>query len=237
VDDGSLARALEYPYDVPDHSFVFDPQTGAAHEVDHHEVAPLTAGRVAVLACGSNGSIQALRRKLPVGRGLAPVPALLADVVGVRSAYTARLASYGAMPATLVTRPGCRSRMHVTFLDATHLDLIDRSEGLPHLYRRVRLPPGTVESALPLDEVHAYVADVGPLGLEGRPIALSAFPAIGDGDLASMSEPEVLTHVAALFGEQRDPFVHRIVDDGHHRDEVNDALARLALPTAGLRPG
>src|ERR1700687_4116749 len=108
---------LQYPFDVPDGPYIWHcgvrEEIDAAHLEDPFELR--VAGRVPVLAIGSNSSPSQLSRKFtdpsfndpksPDSRILvyrARVPDM--DIV-----YAAHIASYGSLPATIMSKPGCIS--------------------------------------------------------------------------------------------------------------------------------
>jgi hypothetical protein len=223
-----LHRALTYPYDIPDRSYLFDPATGAASFPDEAALLALAQGRTAVLAVGSNGSVSALGRKFPPDGGYASIPLLRTVVHDHDSAYVALVSRYGSLPATLVSAPGTRATMHVTFLDDLQLEQMHRTESVPVTYEVVEVVTGSVAApwaAARAEPVLAYEAVVGPVLHLGRAIALADIPAEGR-TLPALTEAEVLALVAARLGQTVEDLVFGVIDDAEHKAHVNEVLGQ-----------
>jgi hypothetical protein len=165
--------ALDYPYAIPDRSYVY--AAGRACRLEDVEVE--RSGRTALLAYGSNAAPAVLARKLAVDPD--PVLLLRASLHGFDVVYSAHLSAYGAVPATLHASPGTVVRTFVAYFTAAQLELIAPTEPNYDLtmLRDVdcRLDDGTA-----LREVAAYLSHHGCLlDGAGSPIALAAIEARG----------------------------------------------------------
>lgn len=225
-----VARAFDYPYRRPVGSFGFDGDSGA--------VGPLArldwAGRVPVLAIGSNAAPEQLARKFVPG-GWGTIPVTTARLVGHDVVFAARLAAYGACPATLVRCAGVIAHVHVTWLTAWQLQHMDATEGLsaaPPVYRRVEMAAADVQlDPIPgLDgpppSVWAYEATTGALRLDSTPWALAAIEA--DRRVwPERTQREVLMHLAGIFGvTDAEAVVRTAVRRPAARGEWNRLLSR-----------
>jgi hypothetical protein len=177
--DELLRRALRYPYEMPERSFVLvggravDPATV---QVD------ASSDREPLLAYGANSSPAALAAKL--GSAAEPLPAERAVLPGHDIAYSAHVSLYGAVPATLVPSAGTEVDVFVLRVTAAQRRALDTSE--PNYER------GEANG------IPAYLSRHGALRLDGSPVALAAIAARGRG-LPAMSEAEVLERVRALL--------------------------------------
>lgn len=139
-----------------------------------HNAAPL-AGRVPVVAVGSNAAPSQLRHKWWAAgdpAGLC-IPQLWATIPDFAAVYAPFAAPYGSIPAT-AARGHTPAHLPVQLLDATQLAGLDATE-YPH-YKRVWVP-GTVTlgTGHTLTGVYAYVAHAGCLaGSSGDPIGVAA---------------------------------------------------------------
>jgi hypothetical protein len=144
--------------------------------------APPVAGRVPVLAYGSNANpskITWLRSTL----GLAgPVVVLRVRCVDLTAVWATGLrARDGQRPATLMAEPG-RVEWHAVWLATPdQVRVLDRCEGRGVRYRLVLLERGTVtaEDGTELTGVYAYTAAGelrAPLLVDGRPVRCADVP-------------------------------------------------------------
>lgn len=164
-------RALDYPFAIPDRSFVH--HRGEVRDPEEVEV-DLT-DRTALLAYGSNAAPEVLDRKLAGD----PDPVLLArsNLLGYDVVYSNHLSAYGAVPATLHASPGTEATVFVAYLSTAQLELIALTEPNYDLTRleRVRCE---LEDGGRLSEIDAYVSRHGCLlDADGSPTALAAIAA------------------------------------------------------------
>ncbi len=212
-DDAALARALDYPWSRPKRSYLL--QDGKITLLDDLDAAQraeagdrftgasgAAAGRLPLLAFGSNAAPGALRRKLahfadPQDRSVLVIAGRLRDFdVGAAS----RLAVYGSLPATLFASPGTAVRcavLWVTVAQFTQLVWSELSYRLGRLHARFEGD----DDGFALDDVLAFVSRFGAYCADGRPVALAAIPATGR-TARALSQEQLLDHVAArVLGE------------------------------------
>jgi len=226
-DEQVLRRARDYPYDRPEGAYLFDIATGSIGPLDQveHLGARLVAGRIAVLAVGSNASPRQLARKFTPDRSSGVIPVIRATLADHDVVHAAQMASYGAVPATLASSPGTLVQVHVTLLDDRQRSRMDRTEGVPHAYVIDRIDPALVECAPPFDgPVIAYGAAKGPLLRDGEPVALAAIHAERR-RCPAVTQTEMLDSIAAALGTTGDEMVLAAVQDPDVRARVNALLA------------
>jgi hypothetical protein len=177
---------LQYPFDVPTRSFLWkagrDEPLPSSWAVDE-----LTRQRHAVLAIGSNASPTQLTRKFRDNRFMDPatpngrIPVLTATVDEVDVVYGAHVASYGALPATLLDTPGACARVFITWLTSMQLERMNETEGLGDAYHLrhisgVRSHGETVAAMSYVTVNGAAVLRGGALGLESIHTTGSSWP-------------------------------------------------------------
>ncbi len=212
-----VARAEAYPFDVPDRSFLF-----------RGEAPVPRAGRVPVVCIGSNAAPSRLSVKLAGDED--PVPLDEAVLHGHAVVYSAHVAAYGSVPATVVPAGSrARTRVFVAWFTPAQLARIDASEGVPGRYRRVvrHLRLETVGGGI-LRRAHLYVGGAGPLRLRGRPVRLAEVASVGT-PLPALTQPALLRLLARRLarGEPYRAFVRRLVTDADFRGWVNGRLGHL----------
>ena len=180
---GAPIDPLEYPFDVPADSFLWS-AAGAEPLSTLVSFDELTADRHAVLAIGSNASVQQLSRKFDERRFSDPaaqngrIPVMRADVDGVDVVYGAHLARYGALPATLLDTPGACAQVFVTWLSLTQLERMNDTEGLGKAYQ-LRQVTGVRCCGKPVMPAVSYVTTSGVALFEGSPLGLASILAPG----------------------------------------------------------
>lgn len=219
---GAARQAGTDPFDLPDGSYLF--RDGRIEPLS--EVEP---GRVPVLALGANGAPSQLARKFP-GRG-ARIPVTRAILRDHAVVYSAHLASYGALPATLARHPGSVAWVFVTWLDEAQLLQMHASEGVGASYDLVRLHDAPVDDEVlgRLAEVVGYVSRAGAL-LHGRqPIRVAEIPTVGCA-LPALTQRAALRWVQRRLAPFLDhlAFLRRIAEDASFRRATNVALRQLA---------
>jgi hypothetical protein len=225
VSEGSevLERAMRYPYAVPARPFV---QRGHL-TLDPEEVDIDRARRSRLLVYGSNGSPEALARKL----ALSPDPVLVEpawlrdfDVV-----YSAHFAPYGAVPATLQRSPGTMVRVAVIHLTDEQLRLVSATEPNYELISfdtaSCELPNGDA-----VTDLSAYLSRHGCLLADGEEVALVAVPA-RERHFGELSEPQVLERLRSQLcpDETIDAFVLGNVTDPALAQQRSAQLPSRAL--------
>jgi hypothetical protein len=205
-DEGAIARAIAYPWERPDGSYLLG--GGALRtfaEMDAGERGAALArfaapggGRLPLLAIGSNAAPATLQRKLAhfdagEDRDVLALTGHLHDFdIGVAAQPTL----YGSMPATLFPSPGTAVRTTVLWVTPTQFTQLAWSE---ITYRLGRL--GTrfeVDADVPdFDEVVVFVSRFGAFCPAGEPAALAAIPASGR-SASELSQEELLSAAARL---------------------------------------
>lgn len=160
-----IAHALAYPFAPRSDAFVFE--NGGARAFDAERDAELLAERVPILATGSNASPQRLNEKFGPGHAIAVTRAVVHDHV---VAHSAKFAAYASIPATLHRWGRARVRVHVTWLTAAQLDIMDETETLGRAYDRVGVAAEFLDapSSAP---AQVYVSRAGALSLDGAAVS------------------------------------------------------------------
>jgi hypothetical protein len=176
---GAEADPLAYPGSRPERSFLFERGRVC-------DLGPVPAGeRHAVLAVGSNGCPGRLLEKFGPD---ATIPVLRGTVADSAVVYAARLAGYGAIPATYLPVDGAVSQVWLTLLDGGQLEVMDESEAG---YDRAPVPaPFQIEGGGEVTGVTAYL-DPAILAPGGEVIRLADF-ATKRGPGRALDQPEVL---------------------------------------------
>jgi hypothetical protein len=196
-----VERALGYPFAVPEHSFAI---------VDGGE-APLAAagelgpGRLPLIAYGANASPAVLGRKLTADPD--PIAVVRASLFDHDVVYSAHIAAYGSIPATLRPSPGTEAPVFVAFPTAAQLALITETE--PNY--EVELVGGIscrLETGEELAEATAYLSRHGCLEVGGAVAALSAVRSRGR-EFAELSQRQALEHARDRLrpGQALDEFI------------------------------
>lgn len=268
-----IARALGYPYPRHPGPVLFDPGSGAhaAHVVDigperGHVVAglrvPVPSRAIAIttehqtieiedavvlIAAGSNGSTVQLARKYHGRHSARPILIAPATVSGAVSVYSAHIASYGSVPATMYPaghptghpvghragdRTGdARAALHVLMMPAEELAHINATESLGVNYV-LAAPHGVsaIVEGVTIARPLAYVSKRGAAAPDASPVLLAQTGGAATG-YPALSQPEMLERVRAYVGHAaalRD-FVARLSGDRAARMAVTERLAATAL--------
>jgi hypothetical protein len=190
-----LRRALDYPYEAPQRSFLFlEGETRELpEELDLSDREPL-------LAYGANAAPEALARKL-ASLPERPLPVLRAELEDFDVVFSAHISHYGAIPATLHPSPGTVAPVFVAYPDAEQQTLLAATE--PNYELRVI---GGIHCAVDggpeLDRTAAFISRHGWLRLDGAPVALSAIRSRGR-SLLGLSERAVLEKARRLLAPKK----------------------------------
>jgi hypothetical protein len=219
-----LQRARNYPYAIPQRSFVY--RDGAPTAFD----ARLLRGRTPVLAIGSNQSPERLAQKF--GHDASHViPVQRARLADFDVVFCAHIASYGAVPAMLQTSPGAEVSVAVTWLDDVQLAIMHASEmsAANYLFAELLTLRLTLDDGSTAGSAFAYVTTRGHLSHEGAPVALSAIDCAGRRyDARTTGEALELVRERVAPDAHADAFVHRLVTEPHYRRQVTERLAEDA---------
>ncbi|MCH9051737.1 MAG: hypothetical protein IIA72_11740 [Proteobacteria bacterium] len=235
VKSPALARALAYPFAIPEHSYLYidgdvrpldGPLDGAAPELE---------GRVAVLAVGSNAAPRHLEAKFGPLDGTQVIPVERARLFDFDSVYSAHVASYGSIPATLTPSPGTELALGVTWLTADQLSRMHETEGGNYRFGQLSGIRLVIGGARTLDRISAYVSVHGCLAVGGAPAAVAGIAA-RNRKFAAMSQLEVLGLARDRFapGTPLDDFILAAIGDAGVRRRLTAELKKDAL--TGYRP-
>ena len=170
-----VIRALTYPYPAPPFDYVF--RAGAAQRVSALLPAD-RAGRLPVLAIGSNRAPEQLRRKY-VDMPDAEIAVERIRLDGFDVVYAAHLSGYGAIAATLLAMPGTSVEVSITWIAPALMGRMHATEGIGTAYDYLELRDLTAQTLAGerIDRAFGYVCCLGALNFGGTPRALRAVPA------------------------------------------------------------
>jgi hypothetical protein len=220
---------LQYPFDVPSHSFWWS-ATGVETLLPSVGVDEVAAGRHPILAIGSNASPGQLTRKFsgPLFADRASpdgsIPVLTAAVDEVDVVYGAHVAWYGSLPATLLDTPGASAHVFMTWLTPRQLERMNETEGLGHAYQ-LRPMDGVRCHGEEVDSASGYVTVAGACILGGNPLGLSAIDAPGS-PRPRGTQHEAWDLLAADMGYDVDgaALLHRVLGSPPWRNRVEAHL-------------
>lgn len=215
-----IAHGLSYPFNPPGRSYLF--RDGAMQPLDRLD----PAGRVAVVASGSNGSPQRLAEKYGDS---AEIPVTFGTIRDLVPVFAARLTSYGSVPATLGVVKGASAGVHVTWLTEEQLEIMHGTESVGTGYAYVRLTGFGLdlgEHGRP-DKYFAYISIHGAFAPEGRLMPLH-----------EVSQHDAQRHAMRCtdFHGSLEDFVARHLQDTAFRQQMNADLAKHghAVEHAGM---
>ena len=224
----SVERALAYPYDVPDRSYVI--HAGEVSAVGCDGCLGDLGDRRPVLAVGSNQSPSALAWKFALPED-GPIPVVRVRLKDFDSVYCAHFAGYGSVPATLHPSPGTVVTLFVNWLTEAQLARMHDTELRRGNYvygelHGVELEP---EFGPKVDRVGLYVSTQGALTLDGRPVPLAEVPAERRNHPA-FCQRDLLTRLIDMLapGEALEAFVQRNMDDEAERLRRREPLLATA---------
>lgn len=225
-----IAHAKSYPFPIPPHGYLF--ADGVWRPLDGHAVD--RAGRVPVLAAGSNQSPEQLARKYAGHSGISIVcqRARLHDFDVV---YAAHLSSYGSVPATFQASPGTAVTVFVQWLDPRSLQRMHETEG-NYTYDALDGVRVELDGGGELDAAFAYSSRVGCFNHRGACLALAAIPAAGR-LFDEATEEQAIGYVRDRFapGMPLDEFMAGYFADDAARRRYSAALGEDALAQSFAR--
>lgn len=230
-DEGRIARALGYPYTIPDVSYRLTrsgwrPLSFLPDLAARPDLSP-------IIAAGSNASPQQLERKFDdetLGDGIIVTRAVLNDYDTVHCAHFSR---YGAIPASLHPAPGVRVAVYITWLTPTQRAHMHQTEALGVNYTYRILDDAVLHDAAGrrITAPSAYICRHGALSLDGRPAPLATFHAQGR-RWPARDQKTVLARMRDIFapGAALERFILRIIDDDALRAHCTAAMKETAHP-------
>ncbi len=233
VNSRALARALAYPFAIPEHSFLYI--DGEVRPLDGplDPAAPELEGRVPVLAVGSNAAPEHLKLKFGQLDGVQVIPVERARLFDFDSVYSAHVASYGSIPATLAPSPGTELALGITWLRADQLSRMHQTEGANYRFGHLSGVRVEIGPARALDRVSAYVSVHGCLAVGRAPVAVAGIAA-SNRKFEEMSQLEVLSLARDRFvpGTPLDDFIGDAIGDAGVRRRLTAELKKDALTYA-----
>ncbi len=259
--EAAVAHAKRYPFTLLEHSFLFLNGAVFPLEAFHSEhalegvvfdgkekksirammaangvnQALLAAPLTPVIAAGSNASPERLTNKYGAQPFDVAIPALRVTLHDLVPVYSAHLAAYGSVPATLQYCPGARAKMFVTWLNQSALARLHETEALGLNYDFAWLEAARFESehGVSMTGASSYVSRRGCFAPDAQPIRLSMFP-VSDCALSVLSQVEMLQLVHARFGHTGtlEQFVQETIADQGLRLRRTSLMAEFGQPFA-----
>lgn len=214
-----LARAREYPYEIPAGSYIW--RGGAVAPFD----PAARRGRLPVLAVGSNQSPRQLSRKFG---DQGEIPVQRAHLADFDIFYSAHITAYGSVPAMLQRSPGTEVTLSLTWLDDRQLEAMHATElsAAKYEFAVIENIDLALDCGATLNSVHLYAGVNGHLVNAGDAVALAAIAAEGRRfkalDTAGMLE---IVRRRVAPAEDPDEFVLKLVDDQAYRAACTDRIA------------
>lgn len=246
-DEAAFARACAYPWERPPGSYLL--RDGEAtllaalgrrereRLIERHSGA--AAGRLPLLAIGSNAAPEPLRRKLAHFPDAADrtLLAVTGRLHGFDVGFAAHPALYGALPATIFPSPGTAVATTLLWVTPTQFTQLTWSE-LSYRLGRLQTRFEAEDDGGRHDEVLVFVSRWGAFCVDGAPAALTAVPAEGR-SVAALTQRQALDRVAARAlgaGAGAEALVRAVFEDfAALLPRLADTLHRAALPFASER--
>ncbi len=250
---GKIARAMAYPFAAPARSYVFvngqtlplaafrrehpgeslieapGGQASLVHYLRAADIDPavIRTPRLPVIASGSNAAPERLAQKFTDafadGHRDVVIPVVRAELHDFAPVYSAHIARYGSIPATLQYAAGLSSAVFVTWLTPAQLDRMHETEALGVNYGFARV--SDIRLAFPdalLDRAYAYISLRGSLHVDGDHFTLD--PSHGNhAGLQPIAQQQVQALVRDLLapGMPLDGFIaENIRDEGLRRQRT-----------------
>ncbi|MDA9975564.1 hypothetical protein N9F34_01870 [Alphaproteobacteria bacterium] len=219
----ALARALGYPYPSPGRDFVLS--DGVARDFD---AGIRLADRTPVLAVGSNQAPEQLRRKFGDN---AIVPVTVARLADHDVVYSAHMASYGSIPATLAPSPGTLVTVSLTWLTNDQLRRMHETEAVGVNYDYGVAETLTIElGGRPRVPIGCYLGRRGVFALDGAAIALAEINATGrPREERRQADMLKLVHSRFSDGQDFDTWLGAMIEDHEARQALTETLASQSI--------
>jgi len=234
-DEALLRLAKGYPYAAPGGSYLY--RDGTSTPLSGPLDPGLTAGRVPVVAHGSNRAPEQLHRKFGHLQGAASeIPVTRAWLAGHDVVYSAHMTRYGSISATLHEAPGTRVQIYITWLTDAQLPRMHETEiGLGNYgYGRMGGLDLQIENGPQLTEAFAYLSVHGCLADPEKadaPLALSAVPASARVHRAVDQETALaVLHARHHPGDVLDAMILANIKNTQQRRRLIEALQHNAVP-------
>lgn len=182
------------------------------------------------MAVGSNRAPEQLRRKFG---DTATVPVTVARLRDHDVVYSAHMASYGSIPATLAESPGTTVTISLTWLSPAQLQRMHETEAVGVNYdfgeaTTLQLDRGAERPILPIG---CYLGRRGALALDGAPVALAEVDASGR-RFSAVPQPEMVARVHSSFGGRRtfETWLESLIENRDARSRLTETLEHHAHP-------
>ncbi len=225
-----LARAKGYPYDVPKASYllyegkVVTERGYAVNDMDK---------RTPVLAYVSNAAPEQLKRKFAKTLDKELIPVFKVILPGFDVVYSARLTSYGAIPAALAPSKGTVLETFVTYLTKRQLRVMHKTEVSATAYQfgELRGLNAMIDRVGVAERLYVYRSQTGALGRDGGMVAYEEVTA-QNRTLLAVAHPEMLAMVHGdLDGAGGlDDFLRNVTGDDEARRTHSATLGEAAIP-------
>lgn len=221
MNDEKYYRATQYPYLIPDYSFVFE--GGEARPIRTADDMPVLNHRHPVIACGSNLSHERLKQKY--GKDAEPLPVIRMQLKNFDTVFAAHFAHYGAIPATLHPSPGTIVSLALNWLSDEQLVRMHETEKDNYHFCKLSRLDLMPEFGGPLDSAYAYISSTGCWTPLDTPIPLAAISATKrQGD--SLKQEDALELARSRFAGDAsiDSFITGNIDNEQSRHDHAMAL-------------
>ncbi len=223
-------RAFDYPYERPHGSFLFTP--GAKTRLlKPHEIAKVCEGRRPVLAIGSNAAPVQLHRKFGNRNlQLSSIPVITAKLKDFDVVYSAHVAPYGSIPATICKSAGTEIEVHMTYLTQAQLRIMDQTEALGVAYEKMEIDTKLITTDGPLGKkpVPAYRSLDGELAIDGDLYAIQDIPATGR-LLPAINQYGIIEKVSKTLGMNPKDFVAEVTGSPRFSWAIENHVNKMAL--------
>ena len=217
-----IARALGYPCPAPTDDFVL--RAGVAERFDS---SVSLIHRTPVLAVGSNRAPEQLRRKFG---DHTVVPVTVTRLADHDVVYSAHMASYGSIPATLAPSPGSVVTVSLTWLTPAQLHHMHKTEavGVNYDYAVAEALPIEPVAGRPSVPIGCYLGRHGAVTFDGAPLALTEIHATNR-RFRSLSQSEMLARVHASVAGPKAlaDWLNGLIEDRGARQGLTETLAAL----------
>jgi hypothetical protein len=244
-DSGRRRDPLAYPFDIRSSSFVW--KAGQVDELGQGaDWQVLIAGRIPVLAIGSNAAPSQLNLKFKDSPFRAPnsreseIPVLHVVANDVDVVYAAHIALYGSVPATLIHSAGSRAHVFATWLTPVQFEQMGRTERLGESYRLCSVRSIEFDGNQ-IDEAYAFVSIAGAAIFNGRAVGLAAVR-VEHSALPRLDQVGMWDLVAEKIKASDDGsgLMQQVIDDDARRQEMEAALGASAsadeMPEVSIFP-
>lgn len=228
--EDSLARAKGYPYGPPKASYVL--YEGQVLHDRGYAVNDMNK-RTPVLAYGSNAAPEQLKRKFAKTLNKELIPVFKVILPGFDVVYSARLTSYGAIPAALAPSKGTVLETFVTYLTKRQLRVMHKTEVSATAYQfgELRGLNAMIDRVGVAERLYVYRSQTGALARDGGMVAYEEVTA-QNRTLLAVAHPEMLAMVHGdLDGAGGlDDFIRNVTGDGEARLAHSATLGEAAIP-------